>query len=213
MYDTLQDRPVAGAQVIVNDSVIGDTDTTGVLSATEIPIDWGINLVLVRRVGYTPLFRTFWVEEVNARRSLSGVMRQEAVDLPAVVVEADRVIFSYGRMREFWRRRERGVGRFFTRNDIERRNPIRVTDMLRTIAGISVSRVGLTTRILSRRYGGRCGPSIWIDGMQLFDSDLDVLVHPQDVEAIEVYRGFAETPPQFSGGFDDRCGAIVIWTR
>jgi hypothetical protein len=212
VYDTLQDQPVAGAQVMVNDSVVGETDTTGLYSATEIPIDWGINVVLVRRVGYSPLFRTFWVGELNAQRSLTGVMQQQAVDLPAVIVEADRIIYSYGRMREFWRRRERGVGRFFTRTDIERRNPIRVTDMLRTIAGISVYRVGPTTQIRSSRSGGRCGPSIWIDGMQLSDSDLDLFVHPQDVEAIEVYRGFIETPPQFSGGFN-ACGAIVIWTR
>jgi hypothetical protein len=212
VYDTLQDQPVAGAQVMVNDSVVGETDTTGVFSATEIPIDWGINAVLVRRVGYSPFFRTFWVGELNAHRSLTGVMRRQAVDLPAVVVEGDRVIFSYGRMREFWRRRERGVGRFFTRADIERRNPIRVTDMLRTIPGISVVRVGSTTQIRSTRFGGRCGPRIWIHGMQLFDSDLDLLVHPQDVEAIEVYRGSGETPAEFSGAFNP-CGAIVIWTR
>lgn len=210
--DTLQDRPVIGAQVMVNESVVGETDTAGVFSATEIPIDWGINVVLVRRVGYLPLFRTFWVGEVNARRSFTGVMQQQAVDLPAVVVEADRIIFSYGRLREFWRRRERGMGRFFTRDDIERRHPIDVSDMLRMIPGFSVYRVGSTTRIRSSRGARRCGPGIWIDGHRLFDSDLDTFVHPQDVEAIEVYSGFAQTPAQFGGGFNS-CGAIVIWTR
>ncbi len=210
--DTLQDRPVIGAQVLVNDSVVGETDTAGVFSATEIPIDWGINVVLVRQVGYSVLFRTFWVEELNAQRALHGVMQQQAVPLPAVVVEGDRMILSFGRVREFWRRRERGWGRFFTRADIERRHPIRVSDMLFTIPGISVFRVGGTTQIRSNRFGQRCRPSIWIDGMRLFDSDLDALVHPQDVEAIEVYTGSTVTPVEFGGGFNP-CGAIVIWTR
>lgn len=211
VFDTLQDRPVVGAQVMVNDSVVGETDTTGVFSATGIAIDWGINLVLLRRVGYSPLFRSFWVDELEARRSLNGVMLQQAVDLPAVVVEADRIIFSYGRMRDFWRRRERGLGRFLTRADIERRNPVVVSDLLRTIPGISVYR-GRTTQILSTRFGRRCGPGMWLDGIQLVDSDIDNLVTPQGVEAIEVYLGSAETPPQFSSP-QSACGAIVIWTR
>jgi hypothetical protein len=210
--DTLQDQPVIGAQVLVNDSVVGETDTAGVFSATEIPIDWGINVVVVRSVGYSVLYRTIWVEELNTQRAFHGAMQQQAVDLPAVVVEGDRIIFSYGRLREFWQRRERGWGRFFTRADIERRHPIHVSDMLFTIPGISVFRVRGTTQILSTRFGQRCGPSIWIDGMRLFDSDLDALVHPQDVEAIEVYTASAVTPVEFGGGFNP-CGAIVIWTR
>ena len=39
----------------------------------------------------------------------------------------------------------------------------------------------------------------------------DDFVQPSEVEAIEVYTGPAETPPEYeaTGG----CGAIVIWTR
>lgn len=210
LRDTLRDQPVAGAQVMVNEHEVGETDTTGVFSATEIPVDWGINVVLVRRVGYAPLFHTFWVGELDTRRSLTGVMEHQAVELPHVVVEADRIIFSYRRMRDFWRRREQGWGRYFTREDIERRHPLRVSDMLRSIPFLSVSHVGATTEIQSTWSGRRCAPSIWIDGVRMVDWDLDALVHPQDVEAIEVYRGIG-TPVEFAGLND--CGAIVIWTR
>ncbi|RMH14199.1 MAG: hypothetical protein D6701_11515, partial [Gemmatimonadetes bacterium] len=41
--------------------------------------------------------------------------------------------------------------------------------------------------------------------------DLD-LIRPEDIEAIEVYRGASEVPAEF-GGSDAGCGAIVIWTR
>ncbi len=196
---------------MVNERAVGETDNTGVFSATEIPVDWGINVVLVRRVGYAPLFHTFWVGELNVRRSLTGVMQHQAVDLPEVVVEADRIILSYRRLHDFWRRREQGWGRYFTREDIERRKPFRVSDMLRAIPGFLVARVGATSQIRSTWLGRTCEPSIWIDGARMVDWDLDVLVHPQDVEAIEVYRGI-ETPVEFGGALNS-CGAILIWTR
>jgi len=209
--DTAQKLPVVGAQVIVNDRVIGTTDTAGAFTRTGIPIDWGVNMILVRRVGYGPLFGTFWAEDVTTQQTLAGVMDQQAVDLPAIVVEGDRITFEYGRMRDFWRRRERGLGRFFTRTEIERRHPLYVSDMLRMVPGLWVIKEGMTTRVVSTRGAGRCAPTIWVDGLRLMDPDLDAWVHPADVEAIEVYRGLGETPAEFSGM--NACGAIVVWTR
>nr|NIM48818.1 TonB-dependent receptor plug domain-containing protein [Gemmatimonadales bacterium] len=210
--DTLRERPVVGAEVMVNDSVVAETDAAGAYSATEIPVDWGMNTVLVRCVGYVPLLHVLWVEESSTRRSIHGVMQHQAVELPAVVVEADRIVLFYGRMREFWRRRKMGLGWFLTRDEIERRNPMFVTDLLRTIPGVSVRRTGFTTRVRFRRFGRACPPGIWIDGIRQASSDLDWLVLPQEVEAIEVYRRSAETPMEFSGT-SRTCGAIVIWTR
>lgn len=209
--DTVENLPVVGAQVMVNDRVVGTTDTTGAFRRAGIPIDWGVNMILVRRVGYGPLFGTFWAAEVSTRQTLMGVMDKQAVDLPAVVVEGDRITFEYSRMRDFWRRRERGFGRFITRTEIERRHPVLVSDMLRMVPGIMVIRQGMSTRIVSTRGAGRCAPSIWIDGSRQLEPDLDAWVHPQDVEAIEVYVGIGETPGEFSGV--NACGAIVVWTR
>ena len=41
LRDTLADRPVVGAQVTVNDRLVGETDATGMFRATEIPIGLG----------------------------------------------------------------------------------------------------------------------------------------------------------------------------
>jgi hypothetical protein len=210
--DTLHNRPVAGAEVMVNDRVLGETDTAGVLSGAAIPVDWGINTVLIRRVGYAPVIATLWVEDVHTRRVIEGVMQQLAVDLPAVVVEADRILFSYGRLRDFWLQRERGWGRFITQADIERRNPFVVSDLLRMIPGIEVRHVGFTTQIRSTRGAATCSPTIWLDGSPLPNDDVDAIVRPRDVAGIEVYSRYGETPAQFVRGFN-ACGAIVIWTR
>ncbi|HEU6451080.1 MAG TPA: hypothetical protein VFT57_06640 [Gemmatimonadaceae bacterium] len=72
---------------------------------------------------------------------------------------------------------------------------------------------GFGYRIVSTRgsgFSGDCQPSIYIDGMQLYDvSSIDGFVIPDEVAAVEAYAGLAGTPPQYrSGG----CGSILIWT-
>ena len=61
-----------------------------------------------------------------------------------------------------------------------------------------------------------CIPVFYIDGQRISQLtnpngtiDLDMLVFGQDLAAVEVYRGIAQTPAQFYG----RCGSVVIWTR
>jgi hypothetical protein len=84
---------------------------------------------------------------------------------------------------------------------------------------------GLLRRFLVRgMFGGRCVPSVFIDGAYMFDlpaSDLDAFVKPDEVAGIEVYTGLG-VPGQFSAGNfglgpgarpKEPCGAVVVWTR
>jgi hypothetical protein len=60
---------------------------------------------------------------------------------------------------------------------------------------------------------GPCPMELFLDGKRFRNSAVGVnLVPAQDVAAIEVYRGLAEVPGEFSGDFA-RCGVIAIWTR
>jgi len=207
LRDTLRGRPIEGASVMVNDDVVGETDNAGMFSATDLPVDWGINVVLVRRVGYAPLVGGLWVGDLHARESLTGIMQPLAVRLPEVVVEADRIHLSFDRrLRDFQRRRAQGWGRFITRADIERRRPSRTSDLLRGIAWLWVE----PRRILLRWAGQECEATVWLNGSPLFDSNIDVFVRPEEVAGIEVYREFGR-PVEFAPL--GSCGAILIWTR
>ncbi len=62
-----------------------------------------------------------------------------------------------------------------------------------------------------RRSGGRCPPAVYIDGALLGDADIDFRLAPEYVAGIEVYKGPAEVPQEFSGA-GLACGVIVIWT-
>jgi hypothetical protein len=54
-----------------------------------------------------------------------------------------------------------------------------------------------------------CLPRVWVDGRpsDYFGANMPV----GDVYGIEVYRGAAEMPAEFTG--DGMCGAIIIWTK
>ena len=208
--DTVLNQPVADAQVMLNERAIGTTDTAGVLSVKAIPVDWGINLMQVRRIGYGPLLAIRWVDDMDGWWSLDGALQRQAVDMPAIVVEADRVVLAYGPMRDFWLRRERGWGRYFTAADIERRRPVHVSDMLFGIPGLRVWRTGTTTEVTCA-VGGR--PTVWVDGFPLDGWDMDTYVRPGQVAGIEVYSYSPSTPPEFVMPGSGECGAIVIWTK
>jgi len=72
---------------------------------------------------------------------------------------------------------------------------------------------------------GLCEPDLWVDGIRMIkansngfldSSDLqkgvDALMNPQDILAMEIYRGIAGTPLRWAG-LGATCGTIVIWTK
>jgi hypothetical protein len=208
--DTVAGKPIAEAEVVLNERVIGSTTAAGGLRLDSMPVEWGINSVLVRRIGYAPMLAIRWVDDMDGSWSVNAVLQRQAVDMPAVVVEADRVTLVYGHMRDFWLRRERGWGRYFTAADIERRRPVHVSDMLFGVPGLRVWRTGGTTAITCAAGGT---PTVWVDGFPLEGWDLDSSVRPSHVAGIEIYSYSPSTPPEFVMPGSGECGAIVVWTK
>jgi hypothetical protein len=123
-------------------------------------------------------------------------------------------------------RRSTGRGHFIDRREIDKVKPRAATEMLRRVPGLRVETAGTQVRIRSRRAGD-CEMLLYLDGMPIYNelapagrrsrgstavvSAIDRLP-PDMLEAIEVYLGPSETPPQYSRG-GANCGAILIWTR
>lgn len=129
----------------------------------------------------------------------------EPIRLEPIVVEAEREAQLEG-----YRGREgAGSGPFrITRDEIERRNPPRLTSLLRLVPGARVqSRSGLNDILLLR---GDCVPTIVLDGITIaYVEGIDRLASPSDVESVEVYHG-SELPVQYGL---NTCGGVVIRTR
>jgi hypothetical protein len=54
-----------------------------------------------------------------------------------------------------------------------------------------------------------------VDGARVtydLQNDINAVVNPEQVEAIEVFRGPSEIPVQYNDN-NSQCGVILIWTR
>lgn len=131
-----------------------------------------------------------------------------------------------GRLADFERRRAAGnLGKFLTEGDIDRRRPIRVTDLFRGLAGVRVIDSGYVRLVVSNRgpnpslvsksaAGSACVLRIMVDGvLRSGGFSLDEL-DPKELHGIEIYVGPGSIPPSFTGMQRDAwCGLIAVWSR
>ncbi len=120
-------------------------------------------------------------------------------------------------MADFHDRRQRaGSGRFITRDQIEKEDPLRLTDLFRSVPGVRIvpSLMGGSRVRLRSSTARDCVPFVWVDGVPMGagEFDLDVLT-PETVEGVEIYSGVSGVPQRFMGTRGEgSCGAIVVWT-
>ena len=122
--------------------------------------------------------------------------------------------------------RERmGQGRRLFREDIERQPNMNTTQILSRVVGTTVIRNGMLEYIVfsrssvsgaMRRQGaGYCLPNLYVDGARMAyggRADLNSVVSPSQIEAVELYSSAANIPVQYNG-VGSACGVILIWTR
>lgn len=162
----------------------------------------------------------------------SGDSIDVTVELVPKAVQADSVAvgdagrWPYLESVGFFERQRRGRGTFLTPAEVDRRKPVRASDLFYGMAGVQVVRdeaSGPSRRVLLRGASttstrGICYPSVMIDGSVVRDggmepgTPLDDLVPAERIRAVEVYPGNGGLPGRLSGQTSP-CGAILIWTR
>jgi hypothetical protein len=204
-------EPVPDAEVTVIDSISGSRHA---VTNWRGRFDLGRFLAgplsfRVRRVGYEE--RIIKVE-VGAGGQPTSV---EIVLLP-VVVELDSVSVSanpQGRLREFYQRRQQRAmfAHFLDSEDIRRRRPTDASDLFRSVPGISIKNNpaagGNAIRIRN------CQPMVWLDGQRAPGAELDEVIRPEEIAAIEFYPSSAGTPAQYLERENRLCGLILVWTK
>ncbi len=216
---TVQDsagHPLRGAQIILSDgSARAESGDSGQFTIRHLKP--GKTDVTVRVLGYGPATFSTVLRAARNRR-MRVILTPVSVQLSTIVVMdslSDPLLNQTG----FFERKRRGWGTFISPEEIQRRNPARASDMLRTINGVEIASVGrtgtlpLSTRALS--ITGRCMLNVFVDGTRAYISSgmtLEDVISGSEVGAMEVYATATETPPQFIGGNFD-CGALVIWTK
>ena len=204
-------EPLVGATVALRRARRGAvTDSSGNFSVPEAIA--GEDTLEVRYVGYeggsTPLLLE---PDVTTRVVL--LLSPNVVRVAELEVEIERGDFRLG-VREFERRRAKGIGEFVTREEIERQNPRRTSDVLRRVPGLRVGAgdAGRPADITLGRDAFPCRPAIFVDGLPMAHFSVDDVTVP-DLGGVEVYTGAGQIPARYASMAPSACGAILIWTR
>ena len=221
---TLEILPVGGTPIIVV------TGPSGRAIAADVPP--GVITVRTRRIGYMEGVVSATVKV--GRNTVPIVM--SAVSTPTLDtmrVVGDRV--TRGRLGEFEQRRlDKSATASFTRDDILKRNPTAIWQMLTNVPAVNVtdgfsgdhpgdysvvakSNRGQMTRLENSKP---CYYLVMVDGVPQAPTppqeyfDLRQLPHPDQIHGVEIFAGPASIPLQYGGtGSGKWCGLIAVWTR
>lgn len=215
--------PLEGAEVIIHSADrSASTSAAGAFHLDALPP--GRYWVTVRRVGYVPLRAALTLER-NKARKIVFELEQMPHQLPEVEVLAEETAWAR-RFREFNRRHKSAWGRFVTRDDIERFDPIYLADMVRRYfpfnrftgfepAGMISHHTSWTTSVFGRASEFRnCPPSISVNGAAPTYGWALNDFRPKAVEALEIYRRAHEIPLELRmPNQPPGCGLVVVWLR
>ncbi len=204
--------PVVGARVgLMGTSAATLSRANGDFVLDSLPA--GTQALVVRQIGYRP---TEVPVELSSRAP-ARVTVQLGIFVPElspveVVSRRDEGLQKVGYLD---RKRTSAGGYFMDTEQIDRRNALRFSDILRTTPGVRVVEQGGQAMIVSTRSASGNGcVTMYVDGspwQQLQAGDLDSYVQPNEVAAIEVYNG-PSVPPQFTTP-GQSCSAVVVWTK
>ncbi len=239
VLDARTHQPVTAAAVSVADRAeVVESNRRGRFILAGLPV--GDYELSIRHLGYAPL-----THPVTVTR---GLTTEVEVDLSPDPVALEPLVATATRPRRleikgFYERKYWGElvagGAFFTAEDIERRNPLRITHMIADAPGVRLANCDmwghgckLYSTTHSRGFSDQgCKLNIFLDGNLAIRGSkerwsltsgggtdmnpresINDLVLPTEIAGIEVYTGGASLPAEF-GGHDSRCGAVVIWTK
>lgn len=203
---------LSGAEItlVKSDKFRTITGDSGAFRIAGLPA--GTDVFNVRRIGYESASFTAVLKPGRTHRA-TMTLTASAQPLPTVSV-ADTATQTHW-LDQFQRRRSSNRGTFITRDQIVRSGARVGTDVLRTVPGVRIVplRRGVGNQVVMNRGSGArtCTPAMFVHGLPYSGTLDDFLA--DDIEALEVYVGVSEIPPELDKVGRGICGAIVIWTR
>lgn len=192
------------------------SDSTGVARVEGLAM--GSVEIRVRRVGLKQVMLLARVEpgENEVTISLDGTSAM----LDEMRIVGNRTVS--GRHEDFEMRLKRNdASAVITRAQIEKRNPVALSTMLRGLPGLRIadslgSKVAISSRgkVMNKNALVDCVMRTMVDGIVMPALTSIDNVYPREVYGIEVFNGAARIPVNMGGmRTDNWCGMIAIWTR
>jgi hypothetical protein len=194
--------------------VISTTDS-GTFELRDIPA--ATTRFSVRRLGYAPAdfdlelrpgrLKPVVIHLTPVAAPLSEVAVERRNDVDSDEYRAARFAAT-----GFLDRMARLPGYFIPPDEVERRKPSSISDLMNGVPGVSMVGRPHTASLRYVSSAQHCALRIYMDGHPA--SDGDDLVPGSDIKAIEVYTSLTTAPDKFMpspvAGY---CGSIVVWTR
>lgn len=118
----------------------------------------------------------------------------------------------------FYDRRTRGHGTFITREQLEEWDTSHLSEAFRRVQGFTLGGPEVRRSLHSNRdprasvAAGPCRTQYFVNGeAQPLPNGIDTFL-PEDIAAMEIYRGTAQLPVEFNRR-SASCGAVVLWLR
>ena len=209
--------PLVGARVMIAELELSAlSDSAGHFRIEDVPagehevIVGFLSMVSRASPGVTVRIREERTTEVELLLDIA------VLPVPTLVVEIE-ALPRRGKMRGFERRRAMSFGKFITREEIERLNPRRLSQLFYTVPGVRIMRSPTdpsNTILSTTRSGGVCEMDLYLDGIrQPLGTGFTIdLLPPQDIEGIEIYTSTSRSPAIFAYR-GAGCGVVAIWTR
>ena len=190
------------------------TNQEGAFTLTELPS--GTQSVLVNQIGFSPVHQAVELSTRAPATTTITMSRPVTVLDPVIVTasETDKGLENIG----FTARQKGMSGTFLTADDIMKRGPNLLTDVFRTVPTLRVVPVSPYDYAVESSRGNMLGGNCvkyWLDGNPfdaVFPGDVDRMIPPYDIAAIEVYQG-STVPIQFTNANSSNCAVIVIWSK
>ena len=205
-------QPVRDARLMIWGSGQEDTsNVNGQFALRSLPS--GTYTVEARAIGFLP--KRAIVDMSDSVETVADLNLDVFVPtIDTMRVRANRNPASSG-YAEFEKRKKLGGGYFIDEEQLSKRDPVYMADVFRQTPGVTVSLADINGDLVLMRGAGStpaCVPTVFVDGMRVVNTDgnLENLINPQTVKAVEVYTRTASIPAQFQG--QNGCGSLVIWT-
>lgn len=216
--DAKSGQPVGGAPIGLNGRPASFTDTDGHFEIRTFNAVGGrLNHLTMRRIGYAALDYDFWFADSATTVDLELAAEPLSTRLPDILVEGEMMILGGRRLAGFERRRKSGGGHFMTEKEIRKVDARATSEILRRIPGVIIRRTAIGTQVDLQASGKMCPtPVIYLDGTRVATDDVNMIVLPESLVGVEVYRSSAVVPPEFNVqniALSSNCGVIAFWTR
>jgi hypothetical protein len=203
-------RPLSGARVQLEGTTrAAVTRPTGDFVLDSLPP--GTQTVTVRLLGYSPIETPVDLSNREAR-NVTIAMEDFVPVLETIRVTAqrERALLDVG----YENRKRTGQGWYMDGAEIQNRNALNFSDILRSAPGIRVTQHMGRQAIENSRDPIRGCVTVWIDGtpwQQMEAGDIDGFLRPHEVAAIEVYSS-STTPVQYQQPGRGSCTTVLAWT-